>query len=337
MTNLPTTYDTADHDAIVAKYGDSTTGVVDPSVIAEAIANYETVPSTIPLEDLISYYIENSGDLPPCMTDLSDPSSEFLNYLWSDPDGQVTETLQEWRQLNSSSSDLTTLVNHLEAFLELGYGETGNVDLQVSNIIDAQSFVDEWEAEQAAAAAAAASATADSTELMTNVMTIARMLMGSPILALLFYITGGETTEDVPEDSDDLPDYMVLNADGESVTIHTDQGDVTAKLGETVTFHTKGFLETKAEFDDAVLEQFTESEDAVNEYMEDLDGISSDDADAQSQYKQIDTAISNEKSNQEILSSMLEVANDIVNNLHDVLSGWVQSDSQTARTIAGNI
>lgn len=217
------TYSAEDETKIASGYA-AADGSVDFDAIATAIQNNDS--SVAAVEDLLSYYMDNKGDVP----DMLVSSPDSVSYLWDDP--EVMGTLQEWRR---ELPDYTSqMVTDLTTFLELGGQD-------VSTIADASAFI--MENMMDGANGSMLEGFDDITNLVTDMVTI-MMKMGNPGMALLAYVLGfdavvnaedvnpaGEGTQYALQESTAVP----LGSDETAASAETLPAEYAAVDGEVVT------------------------------------------------------------------------------------------------------
>lgn len=336
MTTTPSSYTSTDYADIYAYYYPD--GTVDLQTIADEIARAGSDPSYEPafsVGDLLSFYIDESGgQLPSCMTDgLSDPDS--LAYLWADAD--FIEVVQDWRSYNKDDESLETLISQLEAFLTMGMSENDTLSdelFEFTSVLDAQDIIEDYAAAHPESSSSSSSGDGtlsfDTATLMTNAQTIALMMGMGPGMAILFYLMGSKTYETVPDSVDDLPEYMEDNGDG-TVTIHTENGDITdVPLGETVYFQTNGFASKVEDLNSTILDKYEDNMEDIDEVIEDMESLpAADDEEYQSELKALEEELSALKNGNEILTNCFEISFDIFENLIEAASALIDRQSRT--------
>lgn len=334
MSTAPTSYTATDYADIYAYYYPD--GTVDLQKIADEIAKAGSDPTYEPafsVGDLLSFYIDESGgQLPSCMTDgLSDPES--LAYLWADED--FVEVVQDWRSYNKDDESLETLISQLESFLTMGeeYGTLSDEVYQFTSILDAQDVVDDYalahpETSTSSSGSDDGTLSFDTATLMTNAQTIALMIGMGPGMAILFYLMGSQTYETVPDSVDDLPEYMEDNGDG-TVTIHTENGDITAALGETVYFQTSGFASKVEDLNSTILDKYEDNMDDIDEVIDEMEDLDPEDSEYQADFKRLEEELSAIKNGNEILTNCFEISFDIFENLIEAASALIDRQTRT--------
>lgn len=330
----------------------------DRSTISSAYSNLDDVATAIEshdesvasVEDLLSYYIENTGGLPAFMTGtLLDPSDPELSALWGD--SEFIDTIQDWRQSNSGQDDMAALVGQLEAFLESGE-DAGFSACDFTVTDDATDLINEWyEAHEGEETDDGTDADASGI-LMTEMMSIA-MMMGNPGLAILFYVMGSETEIDTSTlsqnddgswnytdeyggvhtmDAEDITD----NGDG-TYTINTENGPVTVDAGEVVNFTTTGLGEVVMDFQSAALDTFNDLQEEIDTLTEDLGSIDYEDPASTAEVEEIKAQIDRAKNISDVYSNLIEMVQDILDSLVETASSLIDRQTRTLGAIASRI
>lgn len=330
----------------------------DRSSISSAYSNLDDVAAAIEshdesvasVEDLLSYYIENTGGLPAFMTGtMLDPSDPDLDALWSD--SEFVDTIQDWRSSNTGQEDMTTLVSQLEAFLQAG-SDDGYSACDFSVTDDATDLINEWYEAHPDDGVEDGVDNDASGILMTEMMSIA-MMMGNPGLAILFYIMGSETEIDTStlsqnEDgswnyTDEYGGIHTLGADNitdngnGTYTIETENGPVTVNAGEVVNFSTTGLGEVVMDFQSAALDTFNDLQEEIDSLTDELGSVDYEDPASTAEVEALKAQIDRAKNIADVYSNLIEMVQDILDSLVETASSLIDRQTRTLGAIASRI
>lgn len=205
MSYIPSSYTSEDKQAIIDAYSNDD-GSINYDSINDAISTGDETYADI--EDLISFYLENLQELPEALSDLENPDS-YADLWASDSDGSLSDTLNIWKMnfsyLSETTDDATlkeyynSIISDLESYLEDGEAKQDLVE-------DIASFIDDVELSYELADADSDSESDGDTIVLTDAVDWALKVIGSPALAILFYITGSTMVEE-DEDGNKVAEY----------------------------------------------------------------------------------------------------------------------------------
>lgn len=306
------TYNTQDRQVIYDAYKDAS-GVPDFSAIASDIQGHNEAHASV--EDLLSFYIENKGEIPSFL--LSDPDvagealGAQLDQLYADT--EFVQTANEWR--TNLQADLQTyqrLSSELQDFLT-------NANADVSLTTDINNFISGWYAEHGSLEnenGGSDSGSADPGVIMTNMMDIA-MRMGNPGLALLLYVMGSNTEIEV-EDGDKF-----LDPNGELVEVEADPGETKKVITKNV-----GLGEMVMDFQEEVVDELEDLYGEIQDMTEEVGSLDPSDSDDQARLEELRTRISTSQSMAKTHTELLEMAQNLVDAILEAASALTERQNR---------
>ena len=300
MTYIPNNYTSEDITAIEQAYAQED-GSIDYDAINSAIENRDE--SHAQIEDLISYYLANLQEMPAALSDLSDP--EAYSDLWAlDSDGELSDSLNVWKMnfsyLNDTTADSSlkdyyaALISDLEGFLETGSSDTSLVN-EIATFIDNSKEIFEETYEESEN---------DGMILLTDAMDWALRVIGSPGLAILFYITGSRMKE--------------YDDDGNVVEVHENTG-----FGEVVN-----------DFQDEVVNKIEEANEELDSLVAELADLNYDDTEsAQAIAEEIRRRMNVIDSVVNVETNLLQMSQDLLDSLQEAAANLNRTQFMTARSM----
>lgn len=251
-SHIPTNYTSLDEANILSSYS-NTDGTIDYDAIVDDILNNNEERAN--REDLISFYIVHREELPPEL--LQDPNvapdalAAALEGLYSD--SEVVDTLQNWHaETLLDQSGHLELFDNLVFFLNQANVGTSTVDLSFDLISD--HF-------QENRTLADVEAGESDKVILTDMMAIALQL-GSPQLALLFFLIGFKTRTEASEiagrEENQELDIAIEDIEGNQIP-------VSGADNATVVTEFQGFGGVVQDFQMELVEELETIYDEVNE------------------------------------------------------------------------
>jgi hypothetical protein len=328
MTYIPSSYTDSDRTSIAAAYSDL-------SAVATAIESHDE--SIASVEDLLSYYIEKSGELPEFMTgSLLDPSDAELNALWSDT--SFVAVVQDWRRLNAGDAALASLVKDFKEFLNVG-ADAGYTQCVFSVIDDAVLEYDTWSAKNGGSVPSGDGSSKFDSVLQTDMASFFLKKVGNPAIAMLFMLLGTTSEYTVGENPNDIEgSFTAVNADGKTVTLNTDEGEIQASYGQKIVFHHKGLVGSIRDFQEDALENFQDLQDHIDEdLIPELADINYDEPDSQGRIEVLKRDMEVSKSVQQMHSECMQLSQQMLDTMLETISSLIEREGRTASQIAGRI
>jgi len=332
--------------------------------IGDAIST-GTSPEGVAYEDLVSFFIDQTGDLPPAGI----PGPDQLGTdAWAD-DGALVETLNQWR-VEALDTDLATA---LETLI------TTNTTLDISTVADTEEFIsDYYSGLEAADATGGEGSLDDMTNLVTNMVTIC-MNFGNPGMALLAYVIGfdantREADDDDDEDVDDSSTALMSTANidtlevaGElgavvsnqqNLSLAVDEDDLVAvsyaetaedssdgpmgtadsNEGEIIdTIEYKGLGDVVRGVQEEAIEVISDSGETLDDLIDDMRDIDPEDSEAQADMQEIQTQIDNVKTVMSTMTEFIKNSQDILDNIIEAAAALNEKQSRTASSIINKI
>jgi len=281
--------------------------------IGDAIST-GTSPEGVAYEDLVSFFIDQTGDLPPAGI----PGPDQLGTdAWAD-DGALVETLNQWR-VEALDTDLATA---LETLI------TTNTTLDISTVADTEEFIsDYYSGLEAADATGGEGSLDDMPNLVTNMVNIC-MNFGNPGMALLAYVVGFDaevSEEDVTDEGEDE------SIDGVMGTADIDEGEIV----DVVQY--KGLGGVVRGVQEEAIEVISDSGETLDDLIDDMRDIDPEDSEAQADMQEIQTQIDNVKTVMSTMTEFIKNAQDILDNIIEAAAALNEKQSRTASSIINKI
>ncbi len=320
-----------------------------------------TSPAGVAYEDLVSFFIDQTGDLPTAGL----PSPDQLGTdAWAD-DGALVETLNQWR-VESLGTDLAT---SLETMI------TTNTTLDISTVADTEEFIsDYYSGLDATSATDGEGALEDMPNLVTNMVNIC-MAFGNPGMALLAYVVGFDANIRETDDDEEVADSSVelmstddvdtlevagglgavvsnqqnlsLAADDPVAVSYEETADdssagpmgtADANEGEIVdTLEYKGLGGVVRDVQDGAIEVISDSGETLDGLIDDMRDIDPEDSEAQADMQEIQTQIDNVKTVMSTMTEFIKNAQDILDNIIEAAAALNEKQSRTASSIINKI
>jgi hypothetical protein len=310
----------ADGDGKVdATYDTNGDGKVDDATLLTRIADdisAGTAPEGVNYEDLVSFYLDQTGELPPSGI----PGPDQLGTdAWA-TDGALVETLNQWRVEKLDNAPLEA------ALQDLVYTNTG---MDPSVVSDTQEFINDYYANKSAAEAAGTSTDlTDAPDLVTNMVSIC-LAFGNPGMALIAYIVGFDakiSEEDVEED------------DGEDETIDGPMGTADPDQGATVdVVKNEGLGDVVKDLQSTAMDVVSDGGDKLDDLINDLRDIDPEDSEAQADQQEIQIQIDNVKTVITTMTEFIKQAQDILDSMLEAAASLNEKQSRTQSSIINKI
>lgn len=301
---IPSTYTIEDRQAIIDAYGS------DTALIEQAIANHDETHASV--EDLLSYLIEQTGDIP----DFALMDAELL----ADP--EVIATVQQWRQnLALDPATYSQLISELEQFLN-----NANVDSDLVN--EVADFVEDYYSSHGALDSEAISTgtesggSAISSDALPVVMSRLMMMLGNPAVAILFYIMGSHTILK-PEEGKNTVTYQDVN--GNTVT-------QTVPAGQSLHTESSGFAKMIYDAEETVLDEMQDVADEIDDLTDQLGTFTGDQEDA-FEAQEVQQRITTARNAQQVYTQTLEILDSSLRDMIELVSRLSEAKQRTDDTV----
>lgn len=316
-----TTYNTEDRQKIYNAYKNAD-GTTNFAAMEQDMQAHNEANAAV--EDLLSFYIENKGEIPDFL--LSDPSvsdttlASQLEQLYSD--AEFVQTANEWRaNLNADLQTYQTLATQLQDFLT-----HTNADTSLTG--DITNFISDWYESHGSLGGEDSengSTSDDPQIIMTNMMDIA-LKMGNPGLALLIYVMGN-TTEVEVEDGDKF-----LDPDGNIVTVDAAAGETKKVISKNT-----GLGEVVMDFQENVVDELEDLYSEIEDMSDDIAALDPSDPNDQAELERLRTRISTSQSMAKTHTELLEMAQNLVDAILEAASALSERQFRTAGSIIQRI
>lgn len=301
---IPSTYTIEDRQAIIDAYGS------DFGAIEQAIANHDEIHASV--EDLLSYLIEQTGDIP----DFALMDAELL----ADP--EVIQTVQEWRQnLVLDPATYSQLISELEQFLN-----NANVDSDLVN--EVADFVENYYNEhnsldsEAISTGTESGGSGISSDELPVVMSRLMMMLGNPAVAILFYIMGSHTILE-PKEGENTVTYQDVN--GNTVT-------QTVPAGQSLHTESPGFAKMIYDAETTVLDEMDDVADEIDDLTDQLGSFTGDSEDA-FEAQEVQQRISTARNAQQVYTQTLEILDSSLRDMIELVSRLSEAKQRTDDTV----
>lgn len=339
MTISISTFTTTDMSKIEEAY--SQNGAFDLELLIADIQNNTTERvADVGVEDLISYYMMVTGELPPPLLESPDTYAD----LWQD-NTEVMNTLQEWRR---ETTDNGVLVTALKTFLDNAGQSTGV-------IADAEAFTNEYLSENGLST----DFSKDATNLVTNLASL-MMKFGNPAAALLAYVLGFDAkihAEDVSDTTYSLENVSLtydskspgqVTANGELVATENGEegvsvdglyGTADTVKGEQVAYvQNIGLGEVVRDLQETALDAITDSNYAYEDLIQDMANVDTSTPEGTAEIEEIRMAMDNIKKVMSAMQEFMKEAQDVLMSVIDTATTlnnkMSQNMSNTIRNFA---
>ena len=314
-------YTADDRQKIYNAYKNSD-GTTNFNAIAQDIQSHNEANGAV--EDLLSFYIENKGEVPGFLLtepDVGDAAlAAQLEALYSDQ--EFTQAASEWRSnLNADLQTYQGLATQLEDFLT-----NANADTDLTT--EVTSFIDDWYQSHGSLNNGGSGGTGgadDPKVIMTNMMDIA-LKMGNPGLALLLYVMGN-TTEAEVKDGDKF-----LAPDDQVVTVEAAEGETKKVITKNV-----GMGEMVMDFQGEVVDELENLYSEIEDMTDQISSLDPSDPSDQAELDALRTRISTSQSMAKTHTELLELAQNLVDAILEAAAALTERQNRTAGSIIQRI
>lgn len=314
-------YSAGDRQKIYDAYKNAD-GTTNFAAMAQDIQNHNEANAAV--EDLLSFYIENKGEIPGFL--LSDPDvsdaalAAQLEQLYSDE--EFVQTANEWRaNLQADLQTYQTLATQLQDFLT-------NTNADTALTSDITNFISDWYETHGSLddeGSETSGGSEDPQVLMTNMMDIA-LKMGNPGLALLLYVMGN-TTEVEVEDGDKF-----LDPDGKVVTVEAAPGEKKKVISKN-----EGLGEVVMKFQEDVVDELEDLYGEIEDMSDSIVALDPSDPSDQGELDRLRTRISTSQSMAKTHTELLEMAQNLVDAILEAASALSERQFRAAGSIIQRI